>query len=63
MADYRKCNEREIACVWHRRCHCRHGISPGGNYRGTENMPFCIKLVQAGKCPKNFTQLAEGVKA
>jgi len=48
----RKCEYRVPACPWHKKCHCKYGISRGGIYRGTENMPFCYKLVKADKCPR-----------
>ena len=47
----KRCEYKEAACPWHRKCHCRHGIAKGGIYRGTENMPFCYVLLQDDRCP------------
>ena len=56
MSDYRKCEYRQEACPWHRRCHCLK------NHRGqgSENMPFCFVLVKRGACPKKYTLTTKG---
>lgn len=59
----KRCEYKSPVCVWHRRSHCTYGISRGGVYRGSENMPFCHNLVAAGRCPRPYAPVVPPLHA